>query len=266
MPPTVQAAVLGVVQGATEFLPVSSSAHLIIARAFFGFDADKFGLAFDVACHVGTLIAALIYFRDDVIRMIEALPELFAPARSDYARLIWLLAVGTIPAIIVGLLFNKYIEEHMRTPQIAAACLAIGGLLFFPAERLVAHDRSDRSLTYLEAFWIGCAQALALVPGVSRSGITITAGLALGLRREEAVRFSFLMLMPITLGAGLLKSKYLLANMHDASVWVALLTSFAFGIAAIHILISYVRSKSFAPFVIYRLALAAFIGAWLWLH
>src|SRR4051812_47855450 len=146
-----QAAILGIVQGATEFLPVSSSAHLILARAFFGFDGDKFGLAFDVACHVGTLIAVLIYFRADVMRMVAAVPGLFRPGvlgslasrpaeagrydstRYNGARLIWLLVIGTIPAVVVGLLFNKLIEERMRTPEIAAVMLAIGGVLFFVA-------------------------------------------------------------------------------------------------------------------------------------
>src|SRR5256885_13984785 len=113
-----QAAILGVVQGLTEFLPVSSSAHLILARLFFGFDADKFGLAFDVACHVGTLIAVLIYFRSELAAMIAALPGVFRPVDRD-ARLIWLLVVGTIPAIVAGLAFNKMIEERMRTPQVA---------------------------------------------------------------------------------------------------------------------------------------------------
>jgi undecaprenyl-diphosphatase len=267
MPPSVQAAILGVVQGATEFLPVSSSAHLIIARAFFGFDGDKFGLAFDVACHVGTLIAALIYFRDDVIRMIGALPDVLAPARSEYARLMWLLAVGTIPAIVVGLLFNKYIEAHMRTPEVAAACLAFGGLLFFPAERLVAHDRSDRSLTYLEAFWIGCAQALALVPGVSRSGITITVALFLGLRRREAARFIFLLAIPaIVAAAGKESPKMIEAGMAGGE-WtlfaLGVVMSAIVGYVSVKVFIRYLGKHSLDLFGWYRLALAASVAVWL---
>src|SRR5437868_3475258 len=140
-----EAAFLGVVQGLTEFLPVSSSAHLILARAFFGFDGDRFGLSFDVACHVGTLIAVLIYFRCEVEQMIRSLPRLFDPGaarnagprdpgtgwgsgadeKNQGARLVWLLVVGTIPAVVVGLLFNAQIEEHMRVPQVAALALAL---------------------------------------------------------------------------------------------------------------------------------------------
>src|SRR5437773_421327 len=125
MPLTVQAALLGIVQGLTEFLPVSSSAHLILARLFFGFDGDKFGLAFDVACHLGTLVAVLIYFRAEIARMSAALPRLF-DLRDPEARLIWLIVVGTIPAVTAGVLFKNPIEEHMRTPAIAAATLAAG--------------------------------------------------------------------------------------------------------------------------------------------
>src|SRR5712692_7585701 len=172
MPAAIQAALLGIVQGLTEFLPVSSSAHLIVARAFFGFDGDTFGLAFDVACHVGTLIAVLIYFRTEIARMIAALPRLFD--RNDpEAHLIWLIVVGTIPAVVAGLLFKHQIEDHLRTPAIAAAMLAAGALLFFAAEAAGAKTRPEASLTLGEALLIGCAQAVALIPGVSRSGATI---------------------------------------------------------------------------------------------
>src|ERR1700736_1491030 len=168
MPIAIQAALLGVVQGLTEFLPVSSSAHLILARAFFGFDADKFGLAFDVFCHVGTLDAVLIYFRREIAAMLAALPQLFQPDRDANARLIWLIVVGTIPAVIAGVLFKKPIEASMRTPLVAAIALAVGALLLFAAERIGAKTRNEASLTLMEAFCIGCAQAVALIPGVSR--------------------------------------------------------------------------------------------------
>ena len=164
MSTTVQAAFLGVVQGLTEFLPVSSSAHLILARMFFGFESERFGLAFDVACHVGTLVAVLLYFRRELAGMVASLPRLLgslrASARSPHdenARLIWLLAIGTVPAVCVGLLFNKIIEEDLRTPGVAATMLACGAIGFFVAERVGSNTRSDRSLTMTEAFWIGCA-------------------------------------------------------------------------------------------------------------
>src|SRR5471030_2942418 len=156
MPDLLQAAILGTVQGLTEFLPVSSSAHLILARAFFGFDGDKFGLAFDVACHVGTLIAVLIYFRRDVARMLAALPRLFDAADPE-ARLIWQIVVGTIPAIAAGLLFKHQIEDHLRTPPVAAAMLALGAVLLLVADRSGSKTRGEGSLTLVEAFMIGCA-------------------------------------------------------------------------------------------------------------
>jgi len=192
VPIIVQAALLGVVQGLTEFLPVSSSAHLILARAFFGWDSDQFGLAFDVACHVGTLVAVLIYFRREIAAMVASLPRLFNPAMDQDAHLIWLIAVGTIPAVVAGLLFKHQIEDHLRTPAVAAVTLALGAVGFFVAERSGSKTRSDQSLTLGEAFLIGCAQALALVPGVSRSGATLTVALLLGLRRADSARFIFL--------------------------------------------------------------------------
>src|SRR6202040_1337998 len=140
-PIAVQAALLGIVQGLTEFLPVSSSAHLILARAFFGWDSDQFGLSFDVACHVGTLIAAIIYFRRELSAMVASLPRLFQPAGGAEARMIWLLAVGTIPAIVAGLLFNERIEAHMRTPAVAAIALAVGAFGLLVAERAGSKTR-----------------------------------------------------------------------------------------------------------------------------
>ncbi len=304
MSPLLQAAVLGIVQGATEFLPVSSSAHLILARAFFGFDGDKFGLPFDVACHVGTLVAVLIYFRDDVMRMIAALPDVFRPgvrspaqsvylstqaARSgaasagagaagftqpsdgqDYARLIWLLVIGTIPAVIVGLLFNKVIEERMRTPEVAAIALAIGGVLFFVAERVGGHQRSDASLTFVEAFWIGCAQALALIPGVSRSGATITVALLLGLRRPDAARFIFLLAIPaIVAAAGKEAPKMLKAGIAGDQALlflIGILMSAIVGYLAVRFFVRYLQKHTLDVFGWYRIALAASVAVWFFIR
>jgi undecaprenyl-diphosphatase len=266
MPTTVQAALLGVVQGITEFLPVSSSAHLILARLFFGFDGDKFGLAFDVACHVGTLIAVLIYFRTELMRLIAALPRLF-DLKDPEARLIWLLAVGTIPAVVVGLLFKHRIEDNLRTPAIAAAMLALGGLLFFVADAVGSDTRSEASLTFAEALLIGCAQAAALVPGVSRSGATLTVALVLGLRRAEAARFIFLLAIPAILGAaGSEAPKLLKAGMGDtASLFlIGIVASAIVGYAAVAYFIRYLGRHSLAVFGWYRLALAGAVAVWLW--
>jgi undecaprenyl-diphosphatase len=299
MPTTVQAALLGIVQGLTEFLPVSSSAHLILARAFFGFDGEKFGLPFDVACHVGTLLAVLVFFRAEIAGMVTALPRIFAPAQASgpqgpnpakagrhaeeagrhveagrgkdeqrqYARLIWLLIIGTIPAILVGLAFNAVIEERLRTPQVAAVTLGLGALGFFAAERVGAKRRDDASLTMMEAFWIGCAQAVALVPGVSRSGATITLGLFLGLRRAEAARFIFLLAIPAILAAAAHEApKVLRAGLAGETGWLFLIgvvTSALVGYLAVKYFIRYLGRHTLDGFAWYRLALAASVVVWL---
>jgi undecaprenyl-diphosphatase len=227
-----------------------------------------------VACHVGTLIAVLIYFRDDVMRMIAAVPQLFRPGvlrpaeagRDDSARLIWLLVVGTIPAVIVGLLFNKLIEERLRTPEVAAAMLAIGGVLFFVAERLGAHRRTDASLTVTEVLLIGCAQALALVPGVSRSGATITVALLLGLRRPDAARFIFLLAIPAILAAAAKEAPRMLeAGMagDEATLFlIGVVFSAIVGYFVVKFFIHYLQKHTLDLFGWYRIALAASVALW----
>ena len=267
MPTTIQAALLGVVQGLTEFLPVSSSAHLILARAFFGFDGDQFGLFFDVACHVGTLVAVLIYFRREVAQMILSLPRLFNPGAVQGARLIWLLVIGTVPAVIVGLLFNKRIEEHMRVPQVAAIALALGAIGFLVAERVGRKTRSDRSLTMAEAFWLGCAQAVALIPGVSRSGVTITVALLFGLRRADAARFIFLLAIPAILAAAVKEGVKVLKAGLDADMAtlfaIGIVSSAIVGYLAVKFFIRYFANHSLDVFAWYRLALAGAVVMWL---
>jgi len=280
MPLTVQAALLGIVQGATEFLPVSSSAHLILARAFFGFDGDKFGLPFDVACHVGTLAAVVVFFWRDLMEMVAALPRLFSPGPPDpptrsakadggdrNARLIWLLAIGTLPAIAAGLLFKDEIERSLRTPLVAAIALAIGSIVFIVAERRGTRTRADSTLTMSEALWIGCAQAVALVPGVSRSGITIAAALLLGLRRVDAARFIFLLAIPAILGAAGSEVPHLIKEgmpSDTAMLFViGIVTSAIVGYAAVKYLIRYLASHSLDVFAGYRLALAFATFVWL---
>ena len=268
MPAAIQAALLGVVQGVTEFLPVSSSAHLILARAFFGFDGDKFGLSFDVACHVGTLIAVLAYFRAEIARMVAALPLLFEPARDSAAQLIWLLVVGTLPAIVVGLLFNRAIEAHLRTPPVAALTLSLGALLFFVADAKGGDRREQSSLTMAEAWWLGCAQAIALVPGVSRSGITICVALLMGLRRADAARFIFLLAIPAILAAAVHEApRALQAGIGGETgllFLIGIAVSAVVGYMAVAYFIRYLARRSLAPFAWYRLALAAAVLVWLW--
>lgn len=201
---TAAAIFLGIVQGLTEFLPVSSSAHLILARYFFGWEVPPdFALAFDVALHIGTLAAIVAFFRREIASMFVALPAALSPgpASDPSAALIRRIVVGTLPVVVVGLLFNDLIENTLRTPIVAAWTLLIGGLAMFAAERLGPRTRDEGSIGWGEALLIGCAQASALVPGVSRSGATITVGMFLGFRRDAAARFTFLLAIPAMLAA-----------------------------------------------------------------
>lgn len=270
MPPLVIAALLGVVQGLTEFLPVSSSAHLILARAFFGWEAPAFGLAFDVALHVGTLAAILAFFRADIMAMIAALPTALSPRAPTHGRLIRLIAIGTVPAVIAGVLFDDYIEAHLRTPQVCAATLAIGALLMLAAERLRAPVRTEESLTLVDAAVIGVAQATALVPGVSRSGSTIATGMLLGMRRDAAARFTFLLGVPAIAGAGAREAVELSRIQPTADTLTlfvtGMLVSAVVGYLTIKYFMRFLAGHRLDVFAYYRLALSAATVVWLWRH
>jgi undecaprenyl-diphosphatase len=275
MPSSLQAVLLGVVQGLTEFLPVSSSAHLILARAFFGYDGDRFGLPFDVAVHLGTAVAVIAYFHQDILRMLAAAPLALSrgpqrpPAGSgdaDAARLVWLLIVGTVPVVLVGLLFEDLVEDRLRTPAVAAFTLAAGAIGFLVVERVRSQERPGGTLTLVEAALIGCGQALALVPGVSRSGITITVALLLGLRRVDAARFIFLLGVPAILGAAAKELPALAGSGNDDTVLLMLIgisSSAVVGYLAIRFFVKYVARHSLDVFAWYRLALAASVVIWL---
>jgi len=257
-----EAAVLGVLQGLGEFLPISSSGHLIAVPWLLGW--SEHGLAFDVALHIGTLIAVLYAFAGDWLRMLGAswrdLRE-HRSLRSPDARLLWLLALATVPGGVAGLLLDDWAETTFRSPALVAVSLASMGLGLGLADRFGRGDRTIGSLPLSHAMLIGAAQALALIPGVSRSGATISAALLLGYRREEAARFSFLLATPITVGAGLLKLPDLAAG--DASlgaVVVGVVAAGVVGLLAIRWLLHYVRTRSYMPFVVYRLVFAAFIA------
>jgi undecaprenyl-diphosphatase len=260
--PFLHALVYGALQGLTEFLPVSSSAHLVLLPVFTGWEDP--GLAFDVALHWGTLVAVALYFRSDVVTLIRDALRCLSGVHTPQTLLPFKLIVATVPGALIGLAFEKQAESQFRSPALLACTLSLMGVALWIADRAGRKQNDIDSISWTQALLIGLAQGFAIIPGVSRSGVTITGALILGLKREEAVRFSFLMSMPIILGAGLLKSKYLVANAGDTSMWLAMASSFAFGIAAIHVLITYVKTKSFAPFVIYRLVLSAGIVVWLW--
>ena len=264
------AVVLGVVQGLTEFLPVSSSAHLILARVFFGWDAGRLGLAFDVACHVGTLAAVVAYFRADLVELARAVPGLARaplwPADGPGRRL-RLMAVGTVPVAVVGLLFADQIEHTLRSPWVAVASLAIVAACFLAVERAGAGTRGEDTLSAPAAFAIGVAQAAALVPGVSRSGATITTGMLAGLRRDQAARFSFVLGVPAVMAAALHEGLDLFRTglgAADAGLFlVGMAVSGAVGFVTIKYLLKYLASHTLAVFAWYRIALAAAAALWM---
>lgn len=264
----VQAVVLGVVQGLTEFLPVSSSGHLIVVPALLGWD-DPFieSLAFSVMLHIATLLALLVYFRHDWLRLI---PAGLAAIRDRSLggdpdrRLAWLLAVATIPAVIAGIALNDAIETVFRESRLVAVTLVIGAAILFLADRLGSHSRGVESISFPVAVGIGAAQALALVPGVSRSGISISAGLFAGLNREAAARFAFLMATPITAGAGLWELSKVVTGQAGVDLPLAplvagMLASLVSGLLAIAVLLRYLRTHDTGVFVAYRIALAALV-------
>jgi len=234
-----QGVVLGLVQGLTEFLPVSSSGHLILVPHVFGWPDQ--GLAFDAVMHLGTLAALLAYFRRELLGMVSG-----ALSR----RLAVLLVLATIPAGLVGVLFEKLVENQLRSPLVIATATAGPGE---PLERV----------SFGQALVVGCAQALALIPGTSRSGITITAGLLGGIDRPTAARFAFLLGIPITAGAGALKALHLLREGlppgEAGPLAAALVTAFVSGWLAVWFLVSYLKTRSLRPFVVYRLLLALVI-------
>jgi undecaprenyl-diphosphatase len=261
------AAVLGIIQGLTEFLPVSSSAHLILARAFFGWDADVFGLPFDVALHVGTLIAVLAYFRNDVRAMIAAAPTALT-ATSGPGRLARLIAIGTVPMVIIGVLFADWLEAHMRTPAVIAVTLAIGGIALLLAERIGSHRRDEQSLSALDAGVVGLGQSTALIPGMSRSGSTIATAMLLGMTRESAARFSFLLGIPAIAAAAAKEGIHLIHTGLSASEMtlfaVGMVTSTVVGYATIKYFLRFLTGHRLDVFAYYRLALAAVTVVWLW--
>jgi len=265
----ISAALLGVAQGLTEFLPVSSSAHLILVRAFFGWNADQFGLPFDVACHVGTLIALLAYFRRDVLEMTRTVPRMFRTSVSGAtgpARQTWLLVAGTLPVVVVGLLFGDAIEQTMRTPGVAAVALAAGALALLVVERAGSRSRLESSLTIPEALALGLAQSVALVPGVSRSGAAITVAVFVGLRRDAAARFAFLLGIPAILAAAAHEGLAVVEQGMTSDVAVLFLVgvvcSAAVGYLTVKYFLRYVAGHSLDVFAFYRLALAAGTGLW----
>jgi len=259
---TLQAIVLGVVQGLGEFLPISSSGHLIVVPWLMGW--PEHGLSFDVSLHVGTLAAVLYAFFDDWRRLLGAgLRGVLSrhPFADPDSRLLWLLAMASVPGAVAGFLLEEKAESAFRSPALVAAAMAVMGLVLLVADRSARGTADARGVTVRDALLIGAAQALAIIPGVSRSGATISMGLLLGYRREEAARFSFLLATPIVLGAAALKSRYLFAPGQAVQVLAGMATAAVFGFASIRFLLAYVRTRDYLPFVYYRWIFAALVAA-----
>ncbi len=257
----IQVVVLALIQGITEFLPISSSAHLILPKELLGWPDQ--GLAFDVAVHVGTLAAVVIYFRADIIRLISGwCVSLTGNGFNQDARLAWFIIAATIPAGLAGLLFDDYIEANLRSTSVIAATTIGFGLLLAFADRFSGSGRSLAELTLFTALVIGLAQAFALVPGTSRSGITITAALFLGFSRTDAAKFSFLLSIPIILLSGGYKGLELATSTSDVdwfAIAIGVVLSAVSAYLCIHYFLSFIQKLSMLPFVIYRLLLGGYL-------
>jgi undecaprenyl-diphosphatase len=256
-----QILILALVQGVTEFLPVSSSAHLILVPILTGWQDQ--GLAFDVAVHVGTLTAVVLYFRRELSKMtVSWLGSVTGRGMDADAKLAWAVLLGTIPVGLCGLLFKDLIEEHLRHPYVLATTTLLFALLLWWADARSRGERNEYSIGWLDILFIGLAQALALIPGTSRSGATMTAALFLGLSRQAAARFSFLLSIPVIVLAGGLSTLDYLETASIDDMQPLMLGALLSGVSAyfcIHYFLKLLEKIGMMPFVIYRIVLAVFL-------
>jgi undecaprenyl-diphosphatase len=251
-----QAIILGIVQGLTEFLPVSSSAHLILIPWLLKWQEDP-GLAFDVVLHLGTLLALILFYWREWLEMVLSLVNGDGVRR----RLLLLLIVASVPGAIIGVLLEKQAETIFRSPVLIAGTLATLGVILWAADAFGSKKRKIGDLTFVDALLIGLSQALAIIPGVSRSGSTITTARILGIERADAANFSFLMATPIIAGAGLKEAHKAFHSGLTAQLGWGFAASAVFGLIAIVWLLSYVRTHTYRPFAIYRIVLAGIVVA-----
>ncbi|RUO60744.1 undecaprenyl-diphosphate phosphatase [Pseudidiomarina marina] len=257
-----EAIILALIQGLTEFLPISSSAHLILPSQLFGWEDQ--GLAFDVAAHVGTLLAVVLYFRHEVGQLLVNWFGSLRGQHNAHSRLAWLIIWGTVPAGLAGLLGNDLIENFARSALVIATSTVAFGLLLWYADVRASQQQTIEQLSLKQVLIIGAAQALALIPGTSRSGITMTAGMMLGLTKTDAARFSFLLSIPIIIMAGGYQGLKLVQQ-PEAVAWSAIIlgvvASFVAAYVCIHVFLQIISRMGMLPFVIYRLALGAVLFA-----
>ena len=252
--PITHAVILGIIQGLTEVLPISSSAHLVIIPWFLGWHYQ--GVAFDVALHMGTALAFILYFLNDWLKMLAGA---FKPDKKSNGKLFWYIVAATFPAAAAGLLLEKKADEVFRSPWIILTMLAVFAIILWQADHMGKKNKSFEKINLASAIRIGCAQILALVPGVSRTGITITAGLFEGYSREAAARFSFFLATPIVLAAGLLKLHKLHAGDLTGAFWAGIISSAVCGFFSIKFFLNFVKRSSLNFFIFYRLIFAAVI-------
>lgn len=262
-----EGALLGVVQGLTEFLPVSSSAHLILMRAVFGWDAGALNLAFDVACHLGTLVAVGAFFGGDLAALVRGIPGALSFCPGPNGRRLWLLAAAMLPVVLVGVFMSDAIDAVRDQPKLTAAALILGAGLLFLVERLTPREGTEAMLTIPGAVVIGGAQAMALLPGVSRSGATITAGMLLGMSRLASARFTFLLSVPTIAAAAAhegLKLRDVTLESHDWSLFaVGLISSAVVGYLTVGFLLKFLVNHRLDVFAWYRIAIGLAILVWL---
>ncbi|MGC9403020.1 undecaprenyl-diphosphate phosphatase [Vibrio genomosp. F10 str. 9ZC157] len=261
----IEAFVLALIQGLTEFLPISSSAHLILPSAVLGWEDQ--GLAFDVAVHVGTLAAVIIYFRKEVISLLSAfLGSIFKGERSKESKLAWMIILATIPACVFGLFMKDLIEIYLRSAWVIATTTIVFGLLLWYVDKNATLVDDEYQADWKKSLFIGVSQALAMIPGTSRSGATITAAMYLGFTREAAARFSFLMSIPIILLAGGYLGLKLISSgepVHLGVLMTGIVTSFVSAYICIHLFLKLISRMGMTPFVIYRLILGFGLFAFL---
>lgn len=262
-----QSLILGIVQGLGEFLPISSTAHLILTPYFFNWPDP--GLSFDVALHVGTLIAVITFFFWDWIDILKLafqneskVYQVHKVYKENYPKnLLWLLAIASIPGALFGFLLDDYAEQIFRHPLLIAFTLSVVGLVLYLVDKYASHRKDIQHTSFKDAIIIGLSQAVAIIPGVSRSGATMTAALALGLSREQAARFSFLLSTPIIFGAAIFKIPELFETGIDIPILLGILAAAISGYLAIKYMLRFIQKVGYAPFFWYRLALALIIVA-----
>ena len=272
MPDLLKAAILGIVQGLTEFLPVSSTGHLVLLEKALDVSEERLGLAFDAAIHLGTLLAILVYFWETVVRLVVAGLASIGRRRWDFSaasRLAWLIVIGTVPAALIGFFFENTVESKLRDPAWVATMLILFSAVLVLAELLGKRRLQASQLGVPGAMFVGLAQAVALIPGVSRSGITMSAGMLAKLDRQQAAVFAFLLSGPIVAGAGFKKVYDVLKEAHEGLLGredlmffvVGFILAAITGYFTIRLFLAYLRRYSLYPFVVYRVALGVIVLA-----